>query len=1116
MRLSKRYVSTFYPLLLLCFLSSNTLSAQDVLSLDRIFVTLSAKDETLPVIFGEISQQTKIYLNAAGDVPAVNERFSINVKHKPLQDVLKTLLKDKGCTWSLKKNMVTITFTHKNSPPEPVKKANPDAIATKPKGIAAIKGIVTDNEGKPLERATIKVKGTRKGYFTNEAGLFFLGTADLNRTLEISFTGYEAKQYRVSSPDSIRIVLTPHPQYLTEQLATGYGTTSMLLNTGNIMSVSAREIALYPVSNPIIPLQGRIPGLLISQSSGLPGASLKLRIRGQNSFLSGGNPLFVVDGVPLPFGNQHVNQLTSIITLTMDAGVSPLTSLNPADIENIEVLKDADATAIYGSRGANGVIFITTKKGQAGKATVSADITTGVDHVAFSPRLMNTAQYLEMRNEAFKNDNIVPDHLPGTNSYAPDLKVWDTTRYTNWPKLLTGGNAAFTSANITVSGGSATTQLLFGGSYYRQSSVFPVNMPYVKGALSFSLNHRSADNKFKLGMYGNYSRDKNQLYNASLAAMYLPPNAPSLYDGDGQLNWSEGDEPFQNPMADYLKTYKITKENYLANMHLSYALLPNLSFRAGLGYSVMLTNEHSTVPKAAQNPFLYDVRSGIASFGNNNSRSYIAEPQVEYSLKLGKGNIKMMTGASYQYASTTNAVIEGQGYTNDALLNSLDGAASISNKTTNVSEYRYGALFSRISYNLLNKYVVNLTGRMDGSSKFSPENRLGHFGAIGAAWIFSEEQLVQNSMPFISFGKLRASYGVTGNDQIADYKYLDTWSARLLNPYQNTTTLSPDALYNPRYNWEKNRKLEAAVELGLFNGRLLGSFSYYLNRSSNQLIQYPLPAQTGFNNILKNFNSLIENKGLEVTLSGDIIKTDDLKLNVSVNLTVPKNKLLRFDQLAKSSYNGIFVVREPVNVLNKLRSSGVNPETGLFRLKDVNEDSVYTREDCEVIGSLDPDFYGGLHVNFQYKSLSIELLGDFRKQMAPNYLFTGYLNNLLPGMMVNQPDIVLDRWRQQGDKAQFPRYSTLPTGEVYADKNNMINSSEAYSRADYFKLRQLSVSYILNKSLLSRFGVKKAVIFCKTQNLFTITGYKVGDPETANALVLPTLRSIAGGLQISF
>ncbi|MCF6405087.1 SusC/RagA family TonB-linked outer membrane protein [Chitinophaga filiformis] len=1112
MQLSRRHASTLYPMLLFHFslYLSTAVIAQDKPSPAAMKVSLSVHKTTLHDIFDSISVQTGLHFTYSLNDLDEKERYTFHAANEPVLAVVNRLINKNG----LSGKVVGKTIFISRLPPDADTKERESVKATSDKKSYRFHGHVYDSTGTPLPGATILIKDTKKGYTAKEDGQFFFSDTAAYRVLQISYTGFYTEEYSVTNPDKdINVVLRHNTSPLDETVVIAYGTTSKRLNTGNITKVSSGDIEKYPASNPLLALQGRVPGLTIYQASGVPGTPLDIRLRVQNSFLSNNTPLIVVDGIPLPVGNQNVNLLTN----HPNSNVGLFSIFNAIDIASIEVLKDADATAIYGSRGGNGVIHITTKRGTAGKLKLTADYTMGYSQVSRKLRLLNTQQYLSLRHEAFRNDELVPSNTPGSSGYAPDILSWDTTRYTDWQDWQIGGSAPTSRANLFLSGGNATTQLMMSLGFSREGTVFPSDMAYLRGTSSFSLNHMSADGRFRLGLYMNYGKDRNDMFNNSLSASILPPNAPKLYDTNNQIIWTEGNEPFKNPAAEFLKTYTHEKENQIVNLNAEYSIIQDLKVKFNLGYNSTTANENLQIPKASQNPHLSDndVITGTSSFGNNNFKSYLAEPQAEYYRRIKNGELTILAGASFQYTSNYTSTIVGTGYNNDALLSSIDGANAISSKLTNRLEYKYGAIFGRVTYKLKNRYIINLSGRRDGSSKFSPEHRFSNFGSVGTAWIFSEETFTKKTFPFLSFGKLRSSYGVTGNDQIADYKYLDTWSLYPGNPYQNITTMFPDALYNPAYNWERSRKIEAALELGFLKDRLLTSFAYFRNRSDNQLLNYALPSQTGFGGILKNFDALVQSSGWEFTINGDIIKSKSFIFNAAFNLSIPRNKLLRFDNLANSSYATTYVIGESLNVLNKLQSQGVSSDSGIFRMVDADGNGHYTPSDYKVIGNLDPLYHGGIQLNLQYRHFSFSLSGEFRKQLVPNYLYRTYINNFFPGTMVNQSDLVLDHWRQKGDNARYPKYSTKPTGTVYISKNNVLNSEEAYADGSFLKCRNVAVSYTLDMRKRKDKTLVQLTIFCNAQNLFTISKYKEGDPETANILSLPTLRTIAGGMRFS-
>jgi TonB-linked SusC/RagA family outer membrane protein len=1104
-----KYASNLKPLLLLLMLIlSCTVFAQDA-TLEKKRITLVASNKPLSNVLDSIGHKAGLFIIYSSNKLNRKETVSVYAYGENVNTILNDLIGKKGFYWTLKGNILSI-YSIGEKPPENVS-ASPGSPLNKK---TILSGVVTDNADIILIGATVRIKGTSVGCATDSRGEFRLETILVAPVLEISYTGYSTVLFPVTdTKPTIIIKLFPSPQGLDEIIHTTYSATSRRLSTSNTTIITSEEIMRHPVGNPLEALVGRIPGLYIVPSSGIIGASIKIQIRGRNSLINGSDPLFIIDGVPFAPGNQQINLLNSIASQNINGGITALTSINMADIANIQILKDADATSIYGSRGANGVILINTKRGEPGKTRVTADVMSGISYVANIPAFMNTSEYLQMRKEAFDNDGISSDDYP-TDGTASDLVKWDKTRYTDWPKKLLGGYANITGANISVSLDTINTQLLLGIGLYRQTGVFPSKTSYLRGSLHFSAN-TLISKKIRTGVAFIYSIDANNLFNASLTPIVTAPNAPGLYNDNGSLNWFE-DGSFDNPMAGFLKKYKMTKQNMNINGNLQYDINDHFYLKSSIGYNGMGVNENSILPISAQNPFHSTLLTGSYLFATNALKSYVVESVGGYNLKTSNNNLTALLGGSYQYTRINTSSIAGEGYTSDEFLNSINGAAAISNKTSDIIKYKYGSLFGQVTYNICDKYVVNISGRGDGSSRFSPEKRFSALGAIGSAWIFSNEDFIKKMIPFLTYGKLRGSYGITGNDQIGNYKYLDTWSASLLNPYQGGLAIAPDALYNKGYYWEKSKKLEVSVELQLFKDRLFIATTFFRNRNGNQLVNSPLPAQTGFNSILQNFDATIENRGWEIQISDSLIRQPTFKLTASLNVTIPQNKLLRFKHLSSTYYNETFVIGESVNVLKKFKSLGVDPNSGIFMLADTDGKSGYTVDDSKVIGDLDPDYYGGVQLSVQTGRFAIDILGDFKKQMAPNYLYAVYVNNLLPGMMYNQLDILKDRWRKAGDDAVYPGVSTDPNSKFYSDKNYVVSSQEAYTKAGYFKLRNIAATYSINNSKLKETGFESLKINCKIQNVFTITRYKEGDPEIGTPFSLPTLRTFTIGIQATF
>lgn len=963
-----------------------------------------------------------------------------------------------------------------------------------------IQGQVVDENGKPLSGATVILKETSKRTVTGSKGKFTI-QADAGQTLLISNTGYDDREIIIGAEKNLTIVLELSLASLLNTVVVnkGYYTTTQKLNTGNVSTIKAAEIEDQPVANPLAALEGRAPGVIVTQSNGLPGAGFAVQIRGQNSILNGNDPLYLIDGVP--FTNTSI----SLGVFSANGLQSPFNSINPGDIESIEILKDADATAIYGSRGANGVVLITTKKGKIGKTKLEVNVYTGAGKMTRMPDLLNTQQYIQMRREAFSNDNITPDIYN-----ASDLVAWNNTRYTDWKKLLIGGSAQTTDAQAAISGGNTQTQFWLGAGFHRETTVYPGHWADNRASIHFSFTHNSLDNKFRAVLTSSYSNDKNNLIGQDLtASIRLSPNAPALYDSTGKLNWSEGGVAYSNPFAYLLQKSTAITDNLMSNLVLRYQLLPGLNVKANLGYSSIQLQQNFIFPGASLNP-AYNF-TGFAEYSNNNFKSWIIEPQAEYQNAWGKGKLEVLVGTSFQQEKTNGSIAYASNFSSDALLESPLAAGDISVNNNNTL-YRYQAFFGRVNFNWSDKYLLNLTGRRDGSSRFGPDRQFASFGAIGAAWIFSKEAFIKNNLPSLKYGKLRGSYGITGNDQIGDYKYLNTYSSYPY-PYQDQTGLVPTRLYNPDYSWETNRKLEIGLELGFLNDRVNAMVSYYHNRSSNQLINYTLPIQTGFNGIIQNLPVHVQNTGWEYQLNAVIIKTKHFTWDASMNLTVARNKLLQFPNLSSSSYASQFEIGQPLNIVKLIHQRGVDPQTGVFQFADKNGHITSTPsfpDDYTVVKDLTPAFYGGLSNRFQYKGLSLSLFFQFVKQVGFNYAW----NNATPGSMNNQPVYVLNRWRKPGDITNTQLYTTTDPGSAAYSYNS--SSDGVVSDASFIRLKNAALSYSFPMKWTSRIKGELIRLYLQGQNLITLTNYKGGDPETKNALILPPLKMLTAGVQFTF
>lgn len=1081
-------------------------------------VTLKAQNVPIYDVFKAIFKQTSFKVSYANSLFNDKKKVSVDFSNTPLAEVMDFLLKGSDMEWRMDEQAIILS---KKEAETPVKNLSDSTITT-----TTITGKITDAQGNAIPGATVVVKGTKNGVVTSGDGMFILPNVKVNSLIVVTSVGYETREIKVKG-NSILAQLNVKVSDLDETVVIGYGTTTKRYSTSNISTVKAQEIEKQPVNNPLLALQGRVPGLFITQTNGLPGTGVRVRIQGQNSFANGSDPLYIIDGVP--YTSQLLRSVNAeLLGSSGVAGIagSPFSFINPADIESIDILKDADATTIYGARAASGVILITTKKGKAGSTRINVNFQNGWGTVGNRLQMMNSMQYLEMRREALKNDginlNLPPYNAPFfQSSMFPDLTLWDTTRYTDWQKALIGNKAQYTDVQVNISGGNATTQFLIGAGYHRETTVFPGDFADRKGSTHFNLNHASNNQKFQLQLSGNYLIDDNRLPNVdfTFAAVRLAPVAPPLFNADGSLNWMPGPtgtSTFYNPLANLYQRYNSRTTNLISNFLLSYQLLSGLEIKCSFGYTNLSSKEIVPVQLLSTAPENRPYTTRITDFGYNNINSWNLEPQLTLKRGWGKSKIEMLLGATIQQNNSTGQHINASGYISDLLMEDIKSAATWTATLSNISTYKYNGMFSRVNYNWHDKYILNLTARRDGSSRFGIANRFQNFGAVGLAWLFSNEAWMKHKFPIISFGKFRASYGTAGSDQVSDYRFLSLYSTIPdVTPYQAAGGVAPNGLTNPYLQWEETRKLQFGLDFGLLRDRILLTVNYALNRSSNQLIYYPLPSITGFESIDLNFPATIQNTGLELSLNIINIQGGSFNWSSNLNLTIPRNKLVMFPNIEKSPYFRN-TIGQSVSTLRIFQFLGVNETTGLYQFTDNKGNPTYTPslgKDATVFINPDPKFYGGYQNSLNYKGWQLDFLLQFIKQRARGYSL-GAVPGMFQGGMGNQPVSVLDRWQQAGDKALAQRYNS--NGSERISFINAQQSNAVWEDGSYVRLKNLSLSWQLPECWKKKAHVQSCRLYIQGQNLFTITKFTGLDPENKSTdATLPPLRVITTGVQLT-
>lgn len=1081
-------------------------------------INLSVKNASLQSVFKEIEKQSGFRFFYKEKILLKANKVTVTIKDATINQALQQCLVGQPYSYSITENIIVINET-KSTPDE-----NPVAPITGNNEIS-LRGTVKDAKGNPISSVSVVVPGTPFGSITNEKGEYYIGRVPETSSILASYVGFIPQTISVKKRSEINIVLQIEEMSLDEAVVIGYGTTTKRLNPGAVSSIKAVDIAKQTIDNPLTALQGRVPGVSITQDNGLPGGGVRVQVRGINSAAAGTIPLYVIDGVPFTLfsgGEPFSDALNAYGTSGANGNISPFSMIAPEDILRIDILKDADATAIYGSRGSNGVILITTKKGTKGKTVFNFNVNTGFAKVNRFIPMMSGPEYFAMRREAFNNSGVVPDL-----DNAKDLLVWDTTKYTDWQRWAIGGTAPITNATGSVSGGNQQTNFLFSSTYRNQGTVFPGS--YRNNTFSNRLNvgHKSQNERFNIDVALNYSYMDNNLPSRDLSGYYnLAPNFPP-YNPDGTLNFE-----VNNPYAELKKSYSSKTTNFISSLNVGYKVLPSLTLKTAFGYTLTSLHQLNKNPASSKNispsasPSVRAAANELTYFDNDNG-NYIIEPQLNYKKALGVHQLDILAGTTFQQNKADGILLNGTGFSNESLLGAISNAANVSARNSNYSVYKYNALFGRINYNYDNKYIVDAVFRRDGSSRFGPNNRFGNFGAIGGAWIFTKEKFME-STNFLSFGKLRASYGITGNDQISNYQYSAFYNTGWSGiSYQGTGILNQRNPANPELQWESTTKLDIALDLSFFNERLSLKADYYLNRSSNQLVGISLASQSGYNSYTGNLPATIQNRGLEFELTSNNISSKDFTWTTTFNLTLNRNKLVAFPDLESSSYNYTYIIGQPIDVQQLYQYAGVDKATGSPTFVDQNKDNSIGFEDDRIPMKIGTPYYGGLTNNLTYKGFSL----DFTFQFNHRY---GFLNNTLDNFNTgyypygygyyNQSKPIVNRWSPTNTDAFYPAAGVNFNNDYFT----LAGSDYNWGDASFIKLKTVSLQYAFRPKLLERLKLRALSIYAQGQNLHTWAKQKYTfDPETTQPgtgvglgtgryIAFPQLQTIVFGFNVSF
>lgn len=1054
-------------------------------------ITLVEKNTPLEKVLKKIEKQSgyvfffdKAFVREAGLI-------SIKTKNAPLNLVLEECFRHQSSTYTI----IGRTIVIKKKPRTAITGvANTDSTTAPP---ITIKGTVRNENGEPLAGVTVTVAGGNRRALTDANGEFTIEGLTESPTLEFSYIGYTTQVVQGKDQSSMRIILRRNNFSMNEVVVVGYGTVNKSDLTGAVSKVSENNIKATPIVDLDRAMQGRAAGVLVTQNSARPGGDATIRVRGTGSVNAGNSPLYVIDGFP----TDNIN------------------SINPGDIESIEILKDASSTAIYGSRGSNGVIMVTTKRGKSGQSSINFESYYGIQSIRRKIPLLNAKQYAEFINEARINGGGTP-YFDGSADDKPLPSALGEG--TDWQDQVFR-SAPLQQYQLSILGGESKTRYALSGNIYDQQGIIK-NSYFKRYTLRANLD-RDISSRISIGMsmQGAFTKsnaartetDGGGNSGVTNAGINFAPTFPvynnegKYYRDQGPLNGNLVDNPLglANEITDQTYTTRI-----LTNVFADIKIMRGLSFRTSWGADLFHSKNNYY---ATRQIGLGAGLNGDGAVTAGQTINWLNENTLTYTEQFGgQHKLTALVGYTSQGYKHESVYAAASNFNDDfAEFNNLGAGATLRTPSTNARDWGLISYLARVNYGYSDRFLLTLTARRDGSSRFGPNNKYGFFPSGAVAWRVINEKFMKNQQLFSDL-KIRGSYGLTGNQEIGDYGYL-SFIANVRYPFGGANPVMlvggvPGGISNLNLSWEKNAQFDGGIDVGVLNNRIQLTADYYIKTTSDLLFSVNVPQTTGYSSSLQNIGQ-VQNRGLELGLNTININGKHLQWRTEFNIAFNKNKVLRLDGRpefttgAGSGHLGVFntvlmKVGEPLGNFYGRKVIGIfqdekeveasaqpNAMPGDLRYADLNSDGEINDLDRTVIGNGNPEFFGGLNNTISYRGFELNIF--FQGSYGNDILNIGRFDLYNLNGNNNQSADVLNRWTATNRSTNIPRAN--------ATGGQRILSSFHIEDGSYVRMKNLSLGYQFPADMMGSLPIKGVKVYLSLQNWLTVTSYKGYDPEVS-------------------